>query len=560
MSGGRHLILYKRLAIPIPINQILHFTKKIITFAQAELRNLLRGFNSVFFIRSSLKLNLPEPQTRTLKNMRKLLRLIARIFLFFLFIILGIIIINTLSYSSQQLEFEAVQQLKVDEAVAERLGAAIRIPTNSWSSEKIDTQAFVQFLSFVEKTFPLADSLLKKTVINEYSLVYKWSGNNTRLNPILLIGHYDVVPVEEASFKAWEQKPYSGLIKEGFIWGRGAMDDKLSVIGLLETVELMLRNGYEPERTIYFAFGHDEEVSGLKGAQAIARQFRAQGIQFEYVLDEGGMTLNKAIAGLSQPISMIGIAEKGYTTLTLSTKLEEGGHSSMPPKETAISILSQAVLKLSNHPMPAQMNGAVSTLFFDHIGPELDPIMKAVFANRWLFRGLLERQMSSSASSNAMIRTTTAPTILRSGIKANVLPTAASAQVNFRIIPGDSIASVIAHAKKVINDERISVYETEPGTSSNPSPISSPEEFGFKVIQKTIQQIMPKSVVTPNLVIAATDARYYYLVSDNVYRYTPILIERSDLSRFHGINERLSVENYTRLIAFYYQLIKNSCS
>jgi len=488
--------------------------------------------------------------------MKKALRFLFRTFLIILLIVIGIVVIKTISYSSRQVDVSAIQKTSVNNDAIDRLSKAVQFTTVSYP-DRIDTSAFSALLQFISQSYPLSDSLLDPYTVNGYSLVYHWPGKNRKLDPILLIGHMDVVPVEIESQKEWTHPPYSGKIVDDYIWGRGTLDDKVSVLGLLEAVELLLKNNYRPERSIYLAFGHDEEVSGLQGAKSIARRFKQQGIHFEYVLDEGGIVLEDALPGLSKPLALIGNSEKGYTTLSLTAQLEEGGHSSMPPAETAIGILSMALAKLQDNPFPGKISGPVKTLF-DYTGPEMDMPLKAVFANLWLFEGVIVNQLSQAPASSAMMRTTIAPTILESGVKENVLPTTAKAKINFRIYPRETPASVAEYIKTVIADDRIKVEENNPQTSQSPSKISSIESFGFNVLRKTTREIFEEVVVTPSLVIAATDSRHYGEVADDIYRLLPVRLTNDDLKRIHGIDECISIDNYKKVIQFYHQLILNS--
>lgn len=489
--------------------------------------------------------------------MRKLLRLLFRLFLLSFVILIGVLAIKTISFSSKQIAVEAIDEMPISDDVITRLAGAIQIPTVS-NEAATDTLVFSKMVDYIQTNYPLVDSLLNKELINDFSLLYKWPGRNANLKPILLMGHTDVVPVEESSLSEWTVPPFSGAVKDGYVWGRGTLDDKLTVFSILEAVSLLLKEDYQPERTVYLSFGHDEEVGGKYGAQTLARRFKKQGVQFEYTIDEGMIILEEALSGLDQPACIIGVAEKGYTTLTLSINLENGGHSSMPPSETAIGALSKAIAKLEANPFPAKLDGATKGLLM-HVGPEMNLINKVIFANLWLFGGLLTDELSKSPSSNAIIRTTTAPTMLRSGIRENVLPTKASAKINFRIIPGETAVTVADYVRKVIDDERIVVIPGGKQVSSDPSPVSDTKAFGFSVIQRTAQEIFPEVVVTPGLVIAATDSRFFSEVSDQTYRFMPVKLTKADLSRIHGINERIHTDNYKKGIHFYYQLIKNSC-
>ncbi len=490
--------------------------------------------------------------------MKKLLRLLSRLLFLIFVIIIGFVILNFLRFSSRQVSVAPVAPLKISTEIIERFSAAIRIPTISYK-DRIDTTAFEAFIEFVDSNYTQVNSNLEHYKVNDYSLVYRWPGKNPKLKPILLMAHTDVVPVGSQNESNWEEAPFSGVVKDGFIWGRGTLDDKHNVIGILEAVQMLLQEGYRPDRTLYLAFGHDEEVGGDFGAQAIARRFSEQGLAFEYILDEGMLVMENALPGLDQPVTLLGIAEKGYTTLHISIALEDGGHSSMPPQETAIGILSKALYTLESNPFPARIDGIAGQLF-DHVGPEMNLLYKTIFANRWLFGGILKKQLANAPSTNAIIRTTTAPTMLNAGIKDNILPTQAAAQINFRILPGETVESVIAQVTATIDDERIVVREQDPTFSTNPSQVSDTESFGFRVLQKSACEIFPGTVAAPALMIAATDSRHYQQLSDDIFRFSPVQLQKPDLARIHGFNERISIENYEKLIGFYRQLVRNSCN
>lgn len=467
-----------------------------------------------------------------------------------------IIWIKVIRFSSKQIAVEPIEQGSVAPDALQRLSAAVRLHTVSYP-DHIDTAAFLKLDTLIRSSFPLVDSSLERLQVTPYSQVFRWTGKQANMAPALLLAHLDVVPVEPEAKRNWSHPPFSGKIADGYIWGRGTLDDKVSAFAILEAIEQLLREEYTPNRTIYLAFGHDEEVGGIAGAQTIADYFAKQQIRFEYVLDEGQIVLKKALPGLDPPLAMIGIAEKGYLTLDLKVELQEGGHSSMPPKATAIGVLAQSIDRLQKNPFPARIDGATQGLF-EFIGPEMSPLYKTLFANLWLTKPLLMKQLSNSNASNAITRTTTAPTVIQGGVLANVLPTQAQAKINFRILPGETIASVKKYVEQTIGDERIVVSIPEDKWAKNPSVISSASTFGFGVIQKTIQQVFPEVVVAPALVIAATDSRHYQAVSDQIYRFLPVVLEQSDLSRIHGVDERVSEKVYTNAIRFYRQLIRNS--
>ncbi|MEL6635851.1 MAG: M20 family peptidase [Bacteroidota bacterium] len=489
--------------------------------------------------------------------MKKLRRLLLRTLLFTFAILLGLIGLQSLRFSSRQISLPAVEVLPVADRAVQRFAASVRIPTIS-HPDWVDSLAFEQLHAFLDSNFVDLHRELEHYRVNAFSRVYHWPGKNSQLRPILFLAHLDVVPVEESTRAEWQQPPFGGVEAEGFVWGRGTMDDKMNALGMLEAIQALLAEGYHPERSVYLAFGHDEEVGGAFGAQAIARRFRQQGIEFEYILDEGLLILEEALPGLAAPVTLIGTAEKGYLTLELQLAIEEGGHSSMPPTETAIGIMSSALHRLDTEPFPARIDGPTAELF-RYVGPEMDQPYQALFANLWLFGGLLKKQLAAKPSTNATIRTTTAPTIISGGMTENLLPTRVTATVNFRILPGESMTSVTQGVRDLIADPRITVTPTESLANRDPSPVSSTSDFGFWVLQKTAREVFPHTVIAPALMVGGTDSRHYTGLAENVYRFSPVQVQHRDLPRIHGTNERLSVENYRGLIRFYAQLIRNSC-
>ncbi len=489
--------------------------------------------------------------------MKKLIRRSIQLLSLGIIIIIGIVTIKTITNSSRQLNLEPIKKRDIDPLAMSRLSKSIQIPTVS-KDGWVDTIAFLQLDTFLQQNYPLVDSLLEEIQIVPMSKVWKWPGKNSKLLPVLLTGHLDVVPIDPITIDQWDHPPFEGAMDDENVYGRGTMDDKVTVLGIMESVEQLLEEGYQPNRSIYFAFGHDEEIGGRNGAQKIAEYFKNENIYFEYAMDEGYLIIEEGMNGLNQPLALIGIAEKGYLSLTLTAKLKEGGHSSMPTGNSAIGILSRGINKLEKNPFPAKINGATKALF-RYASPEMSFPYNALFANLWLTDGLLKRVLSGDGATSALIRTTTAPTILKAGVKDNVMPTQASVTINFRILPGETIESVIAQVKKIVDDERIKVEESGFGNPGNPSPVSSTDSLGFQLIQRSIAEVFPEAVICPALAIVMTDGRHYSEVSKDVFRFLPVMIPRSELSRIHGANERISKENYSQSIRFYRRLIENSC-
>lgn len=480
---------------------------------------------------------------------------IVLIFPLFVVLLVIVLLINTLRFTPAQAAVAAIAPVDVDEAAAaQRLAGAVRIPTVSQEGQPVDGQAFRNLHVYMEQTFPQAHAALRKEVVGEHSLLYTWQGSNAALKPILLLAHLDVVPADDEATAQWTHPPFAGRLADGYIWGRGTMDDKGSAFGMLEAIELLVGQNVQPERTVYLAFGHDEELSGKEGATQIASLLQARNIAPEFVLDEGFFITDGIMPGVAQPVALVGIAEKGFVSLELRVD-GEGGHSSVPPPHTAIGVLSAAITKLEANPLPGGIDGVVGHMF-DAVGPHMPFVQRLVFANRWLFAPIIERQLAASPTSNALLRTTTAATMIDGGVKENVLPSSASAVVNFRILPGDTSESVIEHVRAVVDDPRvqISVY----GAVSEPSGVSSTVATGYQVLEQTIRQVFPDALVAPGQVVGATDSRHYAGLSPNVYRFLPQRLYAEDVERIHGVNERIAVADYAQGIQFYHQLLRNA--
>lgn len=472
--------------------------------------------------------------------MKKLLIAIVAIIAIFI----GLIIANTLSLSSHQVDPESLEQMDIPDMAVQNLARAVRFKTISFSEEAIpDSTAFNGFHQFLKDTYPLVHQNLTLEKINEYSLLYKWEGSDSSKKPIILLSHQDVVPVDQPTLNDWEAGPFEGKITESHIIGRGTMDDKSSLMALMESVELLLKESFTPKQTIYLAFGHDEELGGENGAKAIAAHLKAKGIQAAMTLDEGGFLADNMIPDFDKTVAMVNLAEKGYASFNLIVETG-GGHSSAPPENNTLGMLAQAIVDLENNQLPYKMVKPIDYQF-EYMGAEMPFFKKMAFANPWLFKAPVLKALNA--------HTTTAPTIIEGGIKDNVIPTVGKATINFRILPGETIESVKEHIEESVED---GVKVELAGFATNPSPVSGIDSDAFKNLEKTIRSVFPESVVVPGLIGGGTDARYFYDVSDDVYRFYPIRITPESYSRFHGIDEKIEIENYKEMITFTYNLIK----
>jgi carboxypeptidase PM20D1 len=442
---------------------------------------------------------------------------------------------------------------RIPAEAAQRLAGAVRLRTISAEDPAaFDPAAFSALHAYLQASFPRVHATLQREIVATHSLLYTWRGSDAALKPVLVAGHLDVVPVDDGSDQPWRHPPFSGQIGDGFIWGRGAIDNKATVVGTLEAIEMLLAEGVRPVRTVYLAFGHDEEVGGTQGAREIAKLLESRGVALEMVVDEGGVITGGVLPGVKAPVALVGIAEKGFVTIELTARAP-GRHSSMPPRETAVGILSAAIARLEHAQMPARFEGATAQLF-EAIAPHFPAVQRIVFANLWLTRPLVLRQLQHTPSTNAMVRTTTAPTIFRAGTKDNVLPGSARAVVNFRILPGDSIDAVMAHVRRVVADSRI-LIEIGGRFTAEPSPLASAEAESFRTLSRAIHRVVPEAIVAPYLVVVATDARHYRELTDNVFRFLPLRLTAHDLDRMHGVDERIEIAAYYDAISVYRQLL-----
>ncbi len=457
-------------------------------------------------------------------------------------------------------EIPAAEDIAIDkDAAAKRLAQAVRYRTVSHGpNDPVAGEVFHALRDFVARSFPRVHRTLKREIVNDYSLLYTWEGNDPQLKPILLAAHLDVVPVEPGTETNWTHPPFSGDIANGFVWGRGTLDMKHSLMGLLEAVEYLLGQGFKPKRTVYLAFGHDEEIGGAGGAAKIADLLAQRSVRLHFTLDEGSVIVHDIIPGIESPVALIGLAEKGYVTVELAVELDPAkcGHSSMPPRSTAVGKLARAIHRLETNQMPAMLKSPVTEMF-EFLAPEVSFGTRMVLANRWLLGPVLLSHLEKNRATNALIRTTTAPTIVDGGVKENVLPCKAMGIVNFRILPGDSTDKVIEHVRNTINDPDITIQKVgeEP---SEPSLVSDSDSASFATLLQTVQQIFPDAVVAPSLVIVRTDSRRYTSITENSYRFIPVRMAPEDLARIHGTDERIAVDNYVEIIRFYIRLLRNT--
>ena len=445
-------------------------------------------------------------------------------------------------------------QMTLDEdAAVKRFAGSIRFRTISHDDRSnFDADAFLALRDYLRESFPLVHQRADITVISGYSLVFRIDGSDPSLKPVMFMGHMDVVPVDDITMDQWTHEPFAGKVADGIVWGRGTLDNKLSVMSFLEATEALLAEGYQPARSLYLAFGHDEEVGGADGAKEVAKYLHDQGIEFEFVLDEGGVVTEGVMAYVDRPVAIIGVAEKGYVNLRLRVDAP-GGHSSQPPEQTALGIVSRAVVKVEDNPFPTQLD--FLQLTFDAIAPYASFGNRLAMGNTWLLEPVITSTLVKSKTSAATMRTTTAATMASGSSKSNILPTRAEAVIPFRIMPGQTAESVRDRVVDLIDDERVEVIMEY---AIDPSPVSPTDSMGYELLASKIRGVDENILVAPYLVQGGTDARYFYSVSPNVYRFIMARAAPDTLRRVHGIDEYIAIEDYLTAIRFYYAVIRQS--
>jgi carboxypeptidase PM20D1 len=470
--------------------------------------------------------------------------------------LVAMVLLRTARFALLPKPAEPAPALEIDaNLVAEHIGLAIRCETVSYQTP---VKGFITLHHMLEETYPRAHAALKREVINGYSLLYTWPGHNLELEPVLLAGHLDVAPVDPAQAADWLYPPFSGQVAEGYVWGRGALDDKGSVVAMFEAVEYLLEEGFQPERTIYLAFGHDEEIGGAQGAKEIAARLLERDIQPGVVLDEGLGVSEGVLPGVKAPVALIGTGEKGYLSLELVVE-KTGGHSATPSGITPIGVLGEALHNLNR--ITFRPRTALARRMLRSLAPALPFGWQMVLANRWLFGERLERWFASSPTGLALLHTTSAITMVSGGIKDNVLPASAQAVINFRLMPGDSLRSAFEKVLDAVDNLGVTVRplsgDTLEGPSGwNPPPVTDPNSDHYALVASLVQQTFPEALVAPILSTGAADARYYTAVSPHVLRFSCERVTPADLERVHGINERLSLEDSARMVGFYALFMK----
>ena len=467
-----------------------------------------------------------------------ILGLVVALFLFML--------IRTLLTKKPKLEDRNYQPHDVDLVrVASHLVGAVQIPTITLKDNDEDGSVFYEYQAYLEKSYPQIMAIAEKTLINKYAVIYTVKGTDESLLPCAIL----------APQEGWEVPPFSGSIKDGYIYGRGSQDMKSKMIVALEGLEILLEDGKTPKRTIMFCFGHDEELRGTYGALEISKYLESKGIKLEYVLDEGGTILDGKILGINNKVALIGTCEKGYADYILEVE-KDGGHSSAPDRRTSVGMLSEAMYKIEKHKRKPYWTKPTKDMF-KTMAPHMNFGFKFALVNRDILSPILKAVLCLvSPFTNGLMRTTLAPTQTKGAHTPNTLAPVATGTINSRINTGETVEEVKAYIQKIAGKNvKISMLEG----SIDPSPVSDINTKAFKDLQQTIGEVFGGYIAAPYPFIAASDAKHYYNLTNCVYRFTPFEKTIEDGARIHGINERQSVESLLLGTRFFLRLYENTC-
>ena len=461
----------------------------------------------------------------------------------------AVIVIRALRFKPKATAAVEPVAVEIDEQAAiSHFADMIRCKTVSYyEDERIDKAEFAKFRALLKKNYPNVSATCTYEEIGPSGVLFTLKGKSSE-KPAVFMSHYDVVPVNE---EQWTKPAFDGLIQDGILWGRGTLDTKGTLLGVMEAAEHLLKRGFVPENDMYFAFAGDEEVAG-KSQPVIVETMRSRGIVPALVLDEGGAVVEGIFPGVKQPCALIGIAEKGLMDAQFVIE-GAGGHASSPPPHTGLGRLAAAVTRIEAKPFPVTLTKPVAEMF-DTLGRRSSFVYKLIFANLWCFLPVLDAMCKKSGGElNAMMRTTCAFTMAEGSKASNVLPPRARMVANLRIISGSTMESTLARLKTLVADEGITASILH---GTDPCSISRTEGYGWEKLTHAIAQTWPDAEVSPYLMFAASDSRHYSAISENVYRFSTMELTKEERAGIHGHDEHIPLEKIIKTVQFYVRLMQ----
>ena len=466
-----------------------------------------------------------------------------------LILLAAVILVRTALFTPKRQPVTEEEELSFDrEASINALAELVRCRTVSYENSELEDEAeFEKLIGKLPDLYPNVLETCTLTRLPGRALLFRWFGKSEGEASVLM-AHYDVVPVEEEN---WERPPFSALIEDGVMWGRGTLDTKVTFNGILSAAENLIRQGFKPENDIYFAFSGGEEING-PGAVNIVEWFRKNGVSPKLVIDEGGAVVEDVFPGVKAPCALIGIAEKGLMNLEYSIS-GDGGHASAPAPHTPVGKLAAACTRVEAKPFRMHITRPVREMF-DTLGRHSGFLYRMIFANLWAFGWVLDLLTRKTGGElNALLRTTVAFTQMSGSKAPNVIPPSASMVSNMRINPDDSVEGVLSRIRSVIHDSCISLKVM---TSMEPSPVSRTDCEGWEIVAKAAAETWKGSIVSPYLMVQCSDSRHYRDLSDRVYRFSAMDLTAEERRLIHGNNERIRLDTVCAATEFFIRVMK----